>query len=183
MTLSELYELDLKKLYKYIKNNILYGFVDKNGNKYYGKNLNDVDIDNLYVLQSPNSILKSNCAWCWDIVELIRDYLNHKEIYNETYYIEYKNDLLNIHQTHTFIIYEYFKKWYNIQDNSSNDEQGIFMYNSKKDAIKSIVSYFKKWLKSIYNINNIEDHFICNKYSKPNYFIGSIEFQNWCKKK
>lgn len=129
--MKEILNLSTTELYHYIKNNISYGFVDKNKNKYFPKDFNSVDIDSLYILQAPKEVIENKCAWCWDVIELIRYYFEQNNLYNETYYMEYKNDNLNIHHTHTFILFEKDNKWYNIEDNSSNNENGVFEYTSK----------------------------------------------------
>lgn len=182
MKLNELYKLNTNELYRYIKENIMYGFIDKNNNKYFPKDFKNIDIDSLYILQSPISILENKCAWCWDVVELLRDYLDNNKIYNETYYLEYINEPLNIHKTHTFIIYNQDNNWYNIEDNSSNNENGIFTYSSKKEVIDTLTNCFKNWIEQDYNIKIQDSDFICKQYTKPAFGISSIEFQNWCKK-
>ncbi len=174
-------EMNPSELYKYVKQEIKYGFVDTFGNKYYPNDFEHVDIDKLYILQSPHDTLKNKCAWCWDVVELYRYYFNSNNIPNNTYYLEYKNDDLDIHQTHTFILYSLNGKWYNIEDNSSNNENGIFEYNSEIDAINTISFYFKEYIKNTFNEVLSDEFYICNKYIKPSYHISSIEFQNWCK--
>jgi len=181
--LEELIKLSPQEFYKYIKNNIRYGFVDKTGKKYYPDDFKDINIDNLYILQSPKQVISNKCAWCWDVVELLRYYLDSKEIYNETYYIEYKNDKLKIHHTHTFIIFSLNNKWYNIEDNSSSNETGVFEYNLKDEVISSISNSFKLWIKKTYNLSDLSNGYILNQYSKPIYGITAQEFQNHCKKR
>lgn len=46
-------DLKLEDFFKYIEGNIEYGFVDKFGNKHYPEEFDKLDIDSLYVLQSP----------------------------------------------------------------------------------------------------------------------------------
>ena len=105
------------QLYKYIKENIKYGFVDKDMNKYYVEDFDKVDIDKIYVLQNPTQVIINNCAWCWDVVELIRYYTLSNQMETETYYLEYRDDNTNRHNTHTFIIYKKDNFWYNMEEN------------------------------------------------------------------
>ena len=70
--LQELIKLSPQKFYTYIKKNIYYGFVDKSEKKYYPADFENVDIDSLYILQSPKQVIRNKCAWCWDVVELLR---------------------------------------------------------------------------------------------------------------
>lgn len=171
------------ELYTYIKSNIQYGFVDKNGGKYYPADFENIDIDSLYILQSPKQVIENKCAWCWDVVEFLRCFLDTKKLYNETYYIEYKNDDLKIHHTHTFIIFNQNGKWYNIEDNSSSNKRGVFEYNSKEEVIKTVSNSFKSWIKEQYNLSDLSSGYILNQYSKPKYGITAYEFQSHCKKK
>jgi len=39
-------------------------------NKYYVEDFDKVDIDKIYVLQTPMQVITNKCAWCWDVVEL-----------------------------------------------------------------------------------------------------------------
>lgn len=180
--MNEILSLSPNELYHYIKKHIVYGFVDKNNNKYLPKDFNNVDVDSLYILQSPKEVIENKCAWCWDVIELIRYYFEQNNIYNETYYMEYKDDKNNIHHTHTFIIFKNTNKWYNIEDNSSNNENGVFEYNSKDDLIYTITKSFKEWIKSLYNLTYADDYFVCLKYNKPTYGISAQMFQKFCKK-
>lgn len=179
--MEELLKLSPKELYRYIKTNISYGFVDNTNKKYSTADFENIDIDNLYILQSPEQVIENKCAWCWDVVELLRYYLDTQKIYNETYYIEYINEDLKIHNTHTFIIYTQNNKWYNIEDNSSSNEIGIFEYNSKEEAIQTITDSFKHWIKEKYNLNDLYNGYVINQYSTPKYGITAKEFQNHCK--
>lgn len=179
--MEELINLTPQDLYKFIKKNICYGFVDKNGNKYYPNDFENIDIESLYTLQSPKQVIENSCAWCWDIVELLRYYLDAKKIYNETYYMEYINKDLKIHHTHTFIVFNQNEKWYNIEDNSSSNNIGIFEYNSKKEVINNISNSFKSWIRKTYDLNDISSGYLLNKYSKPKYGINAKEFQKHCK--
>ena len=170
------------EFYKYIKENIKYGFVDKYMNKYYAEDFENVDIDKLYILQTPMQVVQNKCAWCWDVVELIRYYMECNAISAETYYLEYKDDIMKHHNTHTFIIYSSENSWYNIEDNSSNNEDGVHKYISKEEAVKNISSSFQDWIKDMYSLNELGSKYVCNKYEKPKFGISAIEFQNWCKK-
>lgn len=170
------------QFYEYIKKYIKYGFVDKYMNKYYVEDFDKVDIDKIYVLQTPMQVITNKCAWCWDVVELIRYYINSNKMEAETYYLEYKDDAKNRHNTHTFIVYKQEDFWYNMEDNSSNSELGIYKYSSKESAIENISNSFQNWIKEIYNLESLDDKFICNKYEQPTFGISAIEFQNWCKK-
>lgn len=180
--MEELTNFSPEEFYRYIKNNIHYGFVDDAGKKYYPIDFENIDIDSLYILQSPKQVIENKCAWCWDVVELLRYFLDAKNLYNETYYIEYKNDKLNIHHTHTFIIFNQNNKWYNIEDNSSANETGVFEYNSKEELIETIANSFKSWIKQMYSLSDLSNGYIINQYSKPKYGITANEFQSHCKK-
>ena len=54
-----------------------------------------------------------------------------------------------------------------MEDNSSNSEMGIYKYSSEESAIGNISTSFQNWIKEIYNLENLDDKFICNKYEQP----------------
>lgn len=162
-------DLKLEDFLKYIEKNIKYGFVDKFGNKHYSEELDKLDIENLYVLQSPEQVLKSCCAWCWDKVELIRWYLDKNNIPNETYYMEYK--VGEVHHTHTFCIYLNDEKWYETSLHRVSDE--------KEKLIERVFKEYKEWLKEKFGADVSKA--VCIKYEKPKYGISAVEFQEFCK--
>lgn len=167
-------DLELEDFFKYIEANIKYGFVDKLGNKHYTEELDKLDIDSMYVLQSPEQVLDSNCAWCWDEVELIRWYLDKNNIPNETYYMEYKDE--DIHHTHTFCIYLRNGKWYEALLHSETFPRAN---SSKEKLIERVFVEYKEWIKGKFGTDVARA--ICVKYNKPKYEISALEFQEFCK--
>ena len=91
----------------HILNEIEYGWIDKNNNKY--NEVNNLFSDN-YILQSPKQVLKNKIGVCWDQVELER-YLFEKEniCFNTYFIVHYDNDK---YPTHTFLIYKKDNKYY-----------------------------------------------------------------------
>lgn len=162
-------DLELEDFFKYIEENIKYGFVDKFGNKHYPEEFGKLDIDSLYALQSPEQVLKSNCAWCWDEVELIRWYLDKNNIPNETYYMEYKDE--EVHHTHTFCIYLKDGNWYETSLCRAN--------NVKEKLLEKVFEEYKEWLKEKFCVDVSKA--VCRKYEKPKYGISAVEFQEFCK--
>lgn len=167
--MNNICDLRLEDFFKYIGENIKYGFVDKFGNKHYPEELDKLDIDSLYVLQSPEQVLESCCAWCWDEVELVRWYLDKNNIQNETYYMEYKDE--KVHHTHTFCIYLKNGKWYETMLHSTSDV--------KEKLVGKVFEEYKEWLKENFDADVTKA--ICIKYNKPKYGISAVEFQEFCK--
>lgn len=161
-------DLELENFFKYIEENIKYGFVDKFGNKHYSEELDKLDIDSLYVSQSPEQVLKSCCAWCWDTAELIRWYLDKNNIPNETYYMEYK--VGEVHHTHTFCIYLNGEMWYECFQGDGA---------SKEQLVGNVFKKYKEWLKENFDADITKA--ICVKYDKPEYGISAVEYQEFCK--
>ena len=156
-----------------ILNEIEYGWIDKNNNKY--DEVNNLFLDN-YILQSPEQVLKNKIGICWDQVELERYLLKKENIDFNTYFIEYFNNQNN--PTHTFLICKENNKYYWFE-HSYKMFRGIHEYNSELEALKDIKEKFiKNRLNNNYNPMNL----CIYKYNKPKYNISCLEFYKHCEK-
>lgn len=154
-----------------IMNNIIYGWMDNNGNVHID------DFDNFsddYVLQSPNSLLSSKVGVCWDQVELERYYFKNNNWNIKTYFIvHYDNDKC---PTHTFLTFEKDNKYYWFE-HSWKLFKGIHEYTNEIDLLKDIKNKFiRNELHNNYEDNNL----ILKEYKKPNYNISVLEFFKHC---
>ena len=87
--------------------NIEYGWIDKNNNKY---NVVDESYSDNYILQDPKEIIKNKIGVCWDQVELERYYFKGNDWNIKSYFIvHYDNDKC---PTHTFLTFEKNNKYY-----------------------------------------------------------------------
>lgn len=150
-----------------IMDNIEYGYIDNDNKRH-------TEIDNLvndnYILQSPNRLLKTKLGLCYDQVELERFLLQKNKCNIETYFMIGKSSK---YHTHTFLIFEKDNKYYWLE-NSWKRFKGIHGYNSKSELMNDVKNKFIKY--ELDNINNIEIH----KYNKPKYNITLEQYNNHC---
>ena len=100
------------------------------------------DFIKYYVLLSPNEFEKYKGGICWDYVEYEAMYFRAKypNIKFETYYqvIDNRND----NPTHTFLIFEFDKKWYWFES-SWKPNCGVYGFDNKSDCIEYIMQKLK----------------------------------------
>ena len=96
------------------------------------------DFIKYYVLLSPNEFEKYKGGVCWDYVAYEAMYFRAKypNIKFETYYqvIDNRND----NPTHTFLIFEFNKKWYWFES-SWKPNCGVYGFDNKNDCIEYIM--------------------------------------------
>lgn len=139
------------ELYKYLSENIKYGFVSKKDLKSYIRNVNiesnnyDKLIVDTYFLQTPNELLNSKCGICFDQVELERKWFKENNYEVLSFYSNYHN--------HVFLVYKDNNKYY-LFENCLYFMNGITEF----DSLNSLFDYyFNMQLKnSKESINNIE---------------------------
>lgn len=100
------------------------------------------DFIKYYVLLSPNEFEKYKGGICWDYVAYESMYFRAKypNIKFETYYqvIDNRND----NPTHTFLIFEFNKKWYWFES-SWKPNCGVYGFDNKSDCIEYIMQKLK----------------------------------------
>lgn len=159
-------------------NNIEYGFVDNNGNKYGSWNEDEFEKNVLtkWRLSSPENLIKVNYGHCFDQVELERDWFTKNNYNFKTYYMMFQFDYPNDYSTHTFLVYEENNKWY-IFEHSDYFERGIKEFNTLEESLKykllKHVEYNRK-----YNKIGKEElaHLHLYEYKQPPYNIDFNEF-------
>lgn len=169
-----------EELLNYMDNNISYGFIGKNGNKYtnmFSEEWNDWY--NEYYLQSGEEVLNSKVGTCWDQVELERLWFEKNNYKYKTIFIWFEVERENNLPTHTFLIYEKDNKYYWFE-HSFEAQKGIHEFNSEKDAIEFIKSKQIEYAKM--NNNDITDENIktlaAYEYSKPQSHLSVDEYLN-----
>ncbi len=155
--------------------NIKYGYIDKEGKKHLGEFTNPTDN---YYLQKPNELVNSNCGICFDLVELMREYLTNKGLISESYYMEYKKG--DVFESYAFIIYRKNNLWYECPDNTWEELIKPKGYFDKEVLIKSIYDWFQDWISSEHK-NIDKSAFFLNKYKKPEIvFERKISLHKFC---
>lgn len=114
--------------------------VPNNGNPI--THIKNDDFVKYYILLSPNEFEKYRGGVCWDYVAYEAMYFRAKypNIKFETYYqiIDNRND----NPTHTFLIFEFNKKWYWFES-SWKPNCGVYGFDNKSDCIEYIMQKLK----------------------------------------
>lgn len=151
--------------------NIEYGWIDKNNNKY---NVVDESYSDNYILQDPKEIIKNKIGVCWDQVELERYYFKGNDWNIKSYFIvHYDNDKC---PTHTFLTFEKNNKYYWFE-HAWERFRGIHEYQTQKELLFDVKNKFIKYeLNNNYEKNNL----IIYNYKKPKYHLNTQEFYRHC---
>ena len=151
--------------------NIEYGWIDKNNNKY---NVVDESYSDNYILQDPKEIIKNKIGVCWDQVELERYYFKGNDWNIKSYFIvHYDNDKC---PTHTLLTFEKNNKYYWFE-HAWERFRGIHEYQTQKELLFDVKNKFIKYeLNNNYEKNNL----IIYNYKKPKYHLNTQEFYRHC---
>lgn len=151
--------------------NIEYGWIDRNNNKY---NVVDESYLDNYILQHPKDIIKNKIGVCWDQVELERYYFKGNDWNIKSYFIvHYDNDKC---PTHTFLTFEKNNKYYWFE-HAWERFRGIHEYQTQKELLFDVKNKFIKYeLNNNYEKNNL----VIYNYKKPNYHLNVQEFYRHC---
>lgn len=152
-------------------NNIKYGWVDRNNNKY-------IDIyerfsDN-YLLQSPKDIIKNKIGLCWDQVELERYYFKTNDWNIKTYFLVYYDG--DECPTHTFLTYEKDNRYYWFE-HAWEKFIGIHEYDTRKELL---IDVRDKFIKCELGDKCKRSNLFLYEYKKPKNHIFVSEFYNHC---
>lgn len=158
-----------QELYKFIKENIRYGFISSYNNKPYTRKelkndeLYEFLLFNSYFLQTPEMLLQTKIGLCYDQVELARRWFTEHNYQVRTYFSFYHN--------HAFLIYK-DKEKYSLFERTHPKYNGIYTLNSKEEALK-----FYKCLQ----LEKPEELEII-EYKQPPFGIDYYSFQEYIKK-
>ena len=122
-----------EELLKFMDENVKYGFVDKDNNKYYDSD-DEVFYDKCYV-QTGEEVLKTMVGTCYDQVELERLWFLNNNYNIKTFFIRFELDYENDLPTHTFLLFEKNNKWFYFE-NAFNDYRGIYEFDNIHRALE-----------------------------------------------
>lgn len=166
-----------EELLKYMRNNISYGYVGKNGKRYYdSKSIEWNDWEKECFVQSGKEVLVSNTGTCWDQVEFERMWFEQKGFNIKTFFIWFEVGRQNNLPTHTFLLYEKNNKWYWFE-NSFEMYRGIHEYENLDSAVEDIKNKHIQF--ASHNSDYLEDDkdtLTCYEYSKPAPCLGVDEY-------
>ncbi len=164
------------ELYKYMDENIEYGYLGKDGNIYKADNpeFDDKWFD-YYLLESPEEVIKNKIGICWDQVELERKWFEKNKFEYKTYFEIVDVNYENNYSTHTFLIYKDNNKWHYFE-NADYDNRGIYSF----DSIEELLDFQKEKYIIHLKEENIKDEEIDRikrvLYQKPTSHISAREF-------
>lgn len=170
-----------KDLLEYMKKNINYGFIGRNGKKYY--DMFSEEWNDWYsqcIVQSGEEVLESKIGTCWDQVELERLWFEEKGYNIYTFFMWFEVNRENDFPSHSFLIYEQDNKFYWFE-NAFESERGIHKFNSLEEAIENVKYKQIKYTKMNYpdisddDINNL----VVYEYSKPINHLGVAEYLDY----
>lgn len=134
-----------RDVYKFMEENISYGWMDINGNKHQNTMK---EFRKMYRTMSIDETLKFRIGTCIEQVNLMNYLLNKINVKNKMYCcrIFEPDDYVNLEEEehmHCFILFFENGKVYHIE-HPNFEKKGIYEYNSEDEAIKSIVDYYIK---------------------------------------
>lgn len=143
-------------LLMFMKENFLYGYIDKNGKKHYpeDKDFNLYWYDN-YSLSSFDDVINNKIGNCWDLVEFERKWFLDNGYEVNTFYEMVVLDYNNNYPTHSFLTYKDNNKyyWFEYADLANI---GIHEFNSEKELIDYQITKYISFLKNEFNIKEKE---------------------------
>lgn len=152
--LEDIIALDTESFFNYIKS-IPYGYKDHSGKIHLAED-KDFSVKD-YSFSSPEEIVQNNCAWCWELMELIKVYCAWHELPYKSYFLEYISD--DLHQTHTQVFLQYQGKWCAAPDNCLGLELGTPCFDELQACVDWFVNLFTDYLKHVlkekYNANKL----------------------------
>jgi len=161
----------LEKNIMNLMNDIVYGWVDKNGLSH----LNDFEtFSSDYRLQSPEELIKSKIGVCWDQVELERYYFEKENINVKTYFLVHYDG--GKCPTHTFLVFRKNDKYYWFE-HSWDKFKGIHEYSTLKELLSDVRN---KFIKYELNNNYVDEYLVLHEYEKPSYSISVQDFFTHC---
>lgn len=149
-------------LFKLI-NNIKYGYVDRKSNIHIG---DDEKWFSTYKLQSKDELLTNMVGNCYDVVELLRFFLerNYKV---ETFFMMIALPYKNNYPTHSYLIY-LDNNCYNLIENKFGLNCGINSFKTREEVVRYQALSYLKFLKDNYNLKSKEEkYFITTSFNKP----------------
>ncbi len=142
---SAAFSMKLSDFAEYAKN-VRYGYMDSAGTLHFADEAN-FEIKN-YTFSLPEDIEKNNCAWCWDMANLIYMYCKFNRLPAQLVFMEYESE--SLHQTHTQCFACIKDKWLAFPDNSSPYTlRTVPKFEDPERAIEDLTSQFTAYIKRL----------------------------------
>ena len=170
-----------EELLSFMRNNITYGFVGKNGKIYtdiFSEEWNDW-YEQCFV-QNGSEVLNSKVGTCWDQVELERLWFESHNYKYHTYFMWFEVDRECNLPTHTFLVFENNSKYYWFE-NAFESQRGIHEFNSLNEAIEDVKSKQIEHTKKNFQEATNEDmkRLTVYEYTKPKDHLGVKDYLDY----
>lgn len=153
-------------------NNIKYGYMDRENNIHIG---DDKKWFSNYKLQSKDELLTNMVGNCYDVVELLRYFLE-KDYKVETFFMMIALPYKNNYPTHSYLVY-IDNNSYNLIENKFGLTEGIHKFKTREEVVKYQALSYLKLLKDNYNLTNDEEkNFIITSFKKPRSGISAATY-------
>jgi len=139
---------------------IRYGYKDQQGNLHFQDEENFTVHD--YSFSSSEEVVENNCAWCWEIAELTKQYCIRNSIPYHAWFMEYKSE--ELHQTHTQVFMLYQEKWCPTPDNSLGIKLGEHGFSDLNKSVQWFKGFFTDYLKAVLKDKYDEKKFLLKEY-------------------
>ncbi len=143
----------------------------------------DIDFENDYLLQKPSELLDSKVGWCFDIVELYREYSFAHKLALKSYFMEYTDENKHLQFVHSFAIMQQRDGlWYTCIDNIALEYTVSKGYVKPRDCLSQNFYIFKHYVKEVI-AEPKRDCFYINEYSEPDKAVYDQELSmaDWCR--
>lgn len=167
--LQKIFQLPYSKLESYLLNNIQYGYKDSDINSM----MNQLTLPINYIPQTPNELLESLCGLSFDVVELVKAYMENHGHTVETY-ILYYSDKKNTYAL-GFAIAKMYGMWHLCPTNHTEKLLEYPIHSDKEEMLKLIYKEFQDRIKRRHrNIEILNFYFDKYDYKYDGIFIDKV---------
>ena len=159
-TFEDIMGLDIQTFFSYVET-IGYGYQDKSGLLHFADEKDFTVLD--YAFSSPVDVAKNNCAWCWDLAELIKVYCARHDLPCRSWFMEYLSD--ELHQTHTQVFLRFREKWCPAPDNCLGLQLGTPSFDELAPCVSWFTEFFKDHLKALLKGKFNEANLLVKEYT------------------
>lgn len=130
-----------EELFAFMRDNIKYGFVGKEGGKIYSPEHEGWGEGEQpeQELQSPEELLESFHGTCWEQTELARQWFSENNFVFKTFLLNFGSEISQKNPAHTFLAFSKGDKWYWFE-NSLDKYNGVHEFGSLDDLIEDVKS-------------------------------------------
>lgn len=168
------------ELLEFMKENIRYGFLTKEGKKYFpgDDNYNEIWFED-GIVQTGDNVLKTLVGTCWEQVEFERKWFEDNNIKVRTFFFWYEIEKENNYPTHTILTYKKNNKFYWFE-NAFDFHRGIHEYDSIDELINDVKIKYHKCTMNMINAKNEDINLIrIYEYKKINIDMSIDEYINY----